>query len=231
MFLRNHIKRCEIRIEAVLTSVSILDGVVESMALDSSAGTEEEAVDKETRDSSETLKCLQSYEEQAQNGTRMPGDLRNFPEDLRNVHDIVQQSYKLEDTIDASDSVHLKDIHTLLFELACSMIKAGNDIIHTFAGIIPSLFSPSYLPDLPDIPSLSQHCFQEFQTRKATIPWKVDKKELALKTLELCLKCVNHGSSSPFQICSVMIPKVANNISKNRLSDSEKVDALKGDPV
>ena len=126
------------------------------------------------------------------------------------------------------DAAIIKHIHLLLYDLACSIIKAGSNTGYTFAGVIPSLFSPSYLPDLPIIPMLPPHFFREFQTGRTTISWKVDKKELAVKALELSVKFMNHGTSSAFQICSVMIPKLARNLNKNRLTDTEKMKALIG---
>ena len=167
---------------------------------------------------------VQSCEEQAQQGSEMA-------EECKHGHDIVEELQNSEDDAYASDSIIIKDIHLLLFELACSMIKAGRDIVHTFAGVIPILFTPSYLPDLPKIPNLPPGYFREFQTKQTAISWKVDKKDLAVKVLDLCIKCMNHGTSTPFQICSVMLPKLARNISKNRLSDAEKLDALKGDLI
>ena len=218
--LRDHTRKCKRRIEAVISSISILDELLALTDTDSPVAAEKDEMGGENGDNSR----VQSCEEKAQQGSEMA-------EECKHAQDIVKEFQNSEDDARASDSIIMRDIHLLLFELACSMIKAGRDIVHTFAGIIPTLFSPSYLPDLPQIPNLSPGYFQEFQTKQTVISWKVDKKDLAVKVLDLCIKCMNHGTSTPFQICSVMLPKIARNISKNRLSEAEKLDALKGDII
>ena len=248
--------KCKRRIEAVLSSISILDELLEDMNLGSSVAAEEmigkeseifgeefQGVNGEGREIGQESQVIEGEsKEMEEESQEMNEEFRSFPEaqpfqkhshqmteDVIAVHDTVKEdSEDLEEEIVITDSSIISDIHLLLFELACSMTKAGSNIVHTFAGIIPSLCSPSHLPDLPSISYLSADYFREFQPRKSTIPWKVDKKELAIKALELCIKCTDHRTSSPFQICSVMLPKIASNISKNQLSDAEKLDALKG---
>ena len=253
LLLRDQTVKCNRRIDAVLSSISILDGLLEDMNFSSSVAAEEEEIQKESevleekfqgvngesRGMGEESQVIEGESKEVEEESQqMNENCRSFPEaqpfqeqSLRvteDIIDVVKDSEDLEEEIVNTDSSIITDIHLLLFELACSMTKAGSSIVHTFAGIIPSLFSPSHLPDLPSISYLSADYFKEFQPRKSTIPWKVDKKELAVKALELCIKCTDHRTSSPFQICSVMLPKVASNISKNHLSDTEKLDALTG---
>ena len=135
---------------------------------------------------------------------------------------------EFQDEIDSKDESMIKQINFLMYELACLTMKKGENICYTFAIVIPALCNPSYLPSVPDTLIMHADLFCEFEMGKTHISWKVDKKILALAALKLCVKCMKHGSSSAFQICSVMIPKLVKNLNRTLLKDEEKHDALKG---
>ncbi|XP_065061836.1 uncharacterized protein LOC135688772 isoform X1 [Rhopilema esculentum] len=137
------------------------------------------------------------------------------------------KQFEFQDEIDSKDDSVIKEINFLMYELACLITKKGENICYTFASVIPALCNPSYLPSVPDTLIMHADLFRDFESGKTHISWKVDKKILALAALKLCVKCMKYGSSSAFQICSVMIPKLVKNLNRTLLTDEEKHDALK----
>ncbi|XP_066932590.1 uncharacterized protein [Clytia hemisphaerica] len=127
-----------------------------------------------------------------------------------------------------SDSKDYLTLLKLLVNLACIMIKRGENINYCFASILPKLF---YRSDFPVIPAhLPLKYFPRSVTRSTTLPWKVPKHMLALDTLRLCVLCYDRqlgGSNMVFQICSVMIPKLIRNLDRTGLKDDVKFSILK----
>ena len=114
----------------------------------------------------------------------------------------------------------------LLYRLACSMVKIGDNICFTYASVLPKVFEPTYLPDLPT--DLPVSLFSGFVQKKSSVPWKVDKKILAARLLTLCVDSVNSETSSAFQICAIMVPKLVANLQRHDSTDEEKLSSLLG---
>lgn len=114
----------------------------------------------------------------------------------------------------------------LLLELACSMIKTGENINYTYVSVLPRLF---YRTDFPLVPQdLPLAYFPSCVNKISTLPWRVSKEKLAVKVLQLCIECLAGSICTPFQICGVMIPKLAKNLDMTGLNDTVKMDILCG---
>lgn len=112
----------------------------------------------------------------------------------------------------------------LLLELACSMIKTGENINYTYVSVLPRLF---YRTDFPLVPQdLPLAYFPSCVNKISTLPWRVSKERLAVKVLQLCIECLAGSICTPFQICGVMIPKLAKNLDMTGLNDTVKMDIL-----
>lgn len=201
---REHITKCEHRIDAVSTALEVIEKLL------SSATTHDES----------TLPNNDRKADSISRNEEVEFD-QSIREERHKFLELTQNPPENETDEDETEKI----VH-LMYELACCTIKNGENTSYTFASIIPGLFNPSYLPDIPG--SLPAGYFREFQTRKSHISWKINKTELAFKTLSLCVKCMKFGSSSTFQICSVMIPKLARNLDRTELTDAEKLNALLG---
>ena len=202
--------KCDLRIEAVSTALEVIEELLSSATTHQESMLLDENDDKaESTSGNEEVNFNQSMQEEK--------------------HEFLEFSQNLpigSESANETDEDKTEKILLLMYEIACCTIKNGENTSYTFASIIPSLFNPSYLPDIPG--SLPASYFREFQTRKSHISWKINKTELAVKTLSLCVKCMEFGSSSTFQLCSVMIPKLARNLDRTELTDPEKLNALLG---
>lgn len=115
----------------------------------------------------------------------------------------------------------------LLYQLlvtAVEMIKLGENIDYTFANIFPNLFYQTEFPDITAIRNISY--LPSFCTKKSVLQWKVNKNEFALRALKFTNDCLSINSVQPFQICGVVIPKVAKNIDMLVMPENVKIKVL-----
>ena len=115
----------------------------------------------------------------------------------------------------------------LLYQLlvtAVEMIKLGENIDYTFAKIFPNLFYQTEFPDITAIRNISY--LPSFCTKKSVLQWKVNKNEFALRALKFTNDCLSINSVQPFQICGVVIPKVAKNIDLLVMPENVKIKVL-----
>ena len=115
----------------------------------------------------------------------------------------------------------------LLYQLlitAVEMIKLGENIDYTFANIFPNLFYQTEFPDITTVRNLSY--LPRFCTKKSVLQWKVNKNEFALRALKFTNDCLSINSVQPFQICGVVIPKVAKNIDMLLMPENVKMNLL-----
>ena len=115
----------------------------------------------------------------------------------------------------------------LLYQLlitAIEMIKLGENIDYTFANIFPNLFYQTKFPDITAVRNLSY--LPSFCTKKSILQWKVNKNEFALRALKFTNDCLSINSVQPFQICGLVIPKVAKNIDVLVLPENVKMKVL-----
>ena len=57
----------------------------------------------------------------------------------------------------------------------------------------------------------------------SNIPWRVDKKPLALQLLTLCVLSLENDMASSFQLCAIVVPKLVQNLDSMAFSDEEKL--------
>lgn len=53
--------------------------------------------------------------------------------------------------------------------------------------------------------------------------WRVDKKKLAICLLSLSSLSLENEMSTPFEICAIVMPKLARNLDTKNFTDEEKL--------
>ncbi|XP_065897600.1 uncharacterized protein [Dysidea avara] len=129
------------------------------------------------------------------------------------------------DTVRKEDKKIRLTILQKLLELACAMIRNGDNVAYLYASSLPKLFY--YTPPL-DIPKdftkekLIKCLGKELpQSQSITARWKLDKKEFAVQLLNLAILAQDKDASSPFHICGIVVPKLVKNLEKMEFSDDE----------
>ncbi len=212
-FQREEIKKCQSRIDAVSIATEVVEEIMSmTVTKDEELSTHKDCINNSKhsrRDSQEGgEKCILSNELQV---------------DAQSMDQLVTELDKDGKICDNE----LNDILHLMYKLACAIVKNGEAISYTFASVLPKLFQPTYLQKIPE--SLPKEYFKEFKSNPSHIPWRVSKNYLARKVLKLCATCMEYRSSTSFQICSVMIPKLVKNLDRTELTDSQKLAALFGE--
>jgi hypothetical protein len=112
-----------------------------------------------------------------------------------------------------------------LLELACSMVRNGDNICFLYASILPRLFSPT--PPIgmttENLGKLKRFFGEEPPPRPTSIPWNVDKKPLAIHLLSLSIASVHNEMATPFQLCGIVLPKLVSNLDTMDFTDSDKL--------
>ncbi|CAI8022013.1 hypothetical protein GBAR_LOCUS12959 [Geodia barretti] len=127
-----------------------------------------------------------------------------------------------DDERESENKTRLQILFRLL-DLACAMVRNGDNVSFLFASTLPKLFTGSFPSCLKEKLHVNQNHYKELLTGVSIVPWQVDKKEFALHLLELATLSLESDNASPFQICGVVAPKLVQNIDTLRLSDSEKM--------
>jgi hypothetical protein len=134
--------------------------------------------------------------------------------------------FLVEVTDDERESENKSRLQILfhLLDLACAMVskqetescefpfflqvRNGDDVCFLFASTLPKLFTGSLPSCLKEKLHINQNHYTELLTGVSIVPWQVDKKEFALHLLELATLSLESDNASPFQICSVVAPKL-----------------------
>ena len=65
---------------------------------------------------------------------------------------------------------------------------------------------------------------EEPPPRDSAILWRVDKKLLAIHLFSLSTLSLENEMATPFQLCGIVVPKIAKNLDSLNFSDKEKLD-------